>query len=224
MIWPWLIVPIVAVAVYVLIRAVLREDDRTIYWIKPTATLLVMAVALTAIAQPDTSRSYMWAILVGLLFSLGGDVALMFTSDQAFLAGVGSFLLAQIVYGRTFAAWGGLEGQLLVPGIIIGLVIIVFYGWLYRHLGSMRMPVGVYAAVISFMLWMAIGLLSVSAFPNVAGWLVASGALLFYLSDMILAINKFAKPFPSARALNLTAYYAGQTLIALSTSYVLATM
>ena len=47
------------------------------------------------------------------------------------------------------------------------------------------------------------------------------GAMLFYLSDLILAIAKFARPFKHSRLANLASYYAGQLLIALSASFAL---
>ena len=47
------------------------------------------------------------------------------------------------------------------------------------------------------------------------------GALLFYLSDAILAVNKFRfdGQLPRGRSWNLTTYYAGQLLLALSASF-----
>jgi uncharacterized membrane protein YhhN len=51
--------------------------------------------------------------------------------------------------------------------------------------------------------------------------LVLGGALLFYLSDAILAINKFrfGGQLAHYRLWNLTTYYIGQLLIALSASF-----
>jgi uncharacterized membrane protein YhhN len=49
------------------------------------------------------------------------------------------------------------------------------------------------------------------------GALLASiGALLFVLSDKILAINRFRGAFKLARAFNVTTYFAAQCLIASS--------
>jgi len=42
------------------------------------------------------------------------------------------------------------------------------------------------------------------------------GALLFLISDTILAINRFRSAFKLARALNLTTYFAAQWFIASS--------
>ena len=47
--------------------------------------------------------------------------------------------------------------------------------------------------------------------------LIASlGAVLFVVSDAILALNRFRAQFKAARLLNLTTYFAAQWLIALS--------
>lgn len=42
------------------------------------------------------------------------------------------------------------------------------------------------------------------------------GALLFILSDLTIALNKFCFPVPYSRALIMSTYYAAQMLIALS--------
>ena len=47
--------------------------------------------------------------------------------------------------------------------------------------------------------------------------LVVIGAILFFLSDALLALVKFQRnPARANRAINLTAYYTGQILLALS--------
>jgi uncharacterized membrane protein YhhN len=214
-------IPFLFLSVGLLIQAELTHNKQRVYLFKPLSTLLVMAVALLAFIRPAADPGYVLLILLGLFFSLGGDVALMFPSEQAFLLGVASFLLAQLVYGSTFAWNGALQGQLLWPGIIIGLVAVAFYLYLYPHLNRMKVPVGGYALVISLMLWLSQGLLTSPTFDDHAAWLVGAGAILFYISDVILAVDRFVRPFRLARLFNLSTYYAGQLLIALSTSYVL---
>ena len=48
--------------------------------------------------------------------------------------------------------------------------------------------------------------------------MILAGALLFYLSDALLAANRFWKPW-RYRRIGLAPYYAGQFLIALAASY-----
>jgi uncharacterized membrane protein YhhN len=47
---------------------------------------------------------------------------------------------------------------------------------------------------------------------------VTAGSLLFYISDVILALNRFRFPMKYNR-LSLIPYYAGQFMIAVSTYY-----
>lgn len=47
---------------------------------------------------------------------------------------------------------------------------------------------------------------------------VAAGAFLFWISDLMLAVNRFRRPFEYHR-LNLAFYYGGRLLIALSPAY-----
>jgi uncharacterized membrane protein YhhN len=46
--------------------------------------------------------------------------------------------------------------------------------------------------------------------------LAFAGALLFVLSDTVLAVNRFRRTFKLAHALNLITYFAAQCLIARS--------
>ena len=218
---PFLPIPLVVAAVALTIRGDLRGQQRQVYLYKPLATLLVMLVCLLSLTKPNAEPGYTWAILLGLFFSLGGDVALMFTGSKAFLAGVGCFLVAQVVYGLTFATRGALAGSWVGTAILLLLIGVAFVAYLYPHLGKMRIPVAVYAAAISFMVLAALGARQSPRFGAMQAWLVAVGAVLFYVSDIILAVNKFAHPIKRYRLFNLSAYYAGQLLIALSAAYAL---
>ncbi len=59
-----------------------------------------------------------------------------------------------------------------------------------------------------------------SAFSAVQAWMICTGAVLFYISDLILAANRFWRPLQYHRV-SLAVYYADQCLIALAASYFL---
>jgi len=82
----------------------------------------------------------------------------------------------------------------------------------------MKVPVIVYIVVISVMVNQAFSTFSGSAFTRGQAWMIAIGAILFYISDVILAANRFWKSFQYHR-ISLAFYYAGQFLIALAASY-----
>ncbi|XP_077617214.1 lysoplasmalogenase TMEM86A isoform X2 [Crocuta crocuta] len=83
--------------------------------------------------------------------------------------------------------------------------------------GAFTYLVGVYVALIGFMGWRAVaGLRLVGAAWRWTELAAGSGALLFIISDLIIALNKFCFPVPYARALIMSTYYAAQMFIALS--------
>jgi uncharacterized membrane protein YhhN len=82
----------------------------------------------------------------------------------------------------------------------------------------MKVPVAVYVVIICLMVQRAVSTLFGDAFSPRQGWLIAGGALAFWISDLILAINRFTRPFRLHRV-SLAFYYTGQTLLALSASY-----
>ncbi len=153
---------------------------------------------------------------LGVLFSLAGDVFLMFQQERWFLFGLVAFLLAHISYlggfqneWRQFGFW---QAVLLVI-LLMGAVRIM-----RRIVASMRAgkearlvaPVLLYAAVITAMLYAAMTTLSNPEWKAGASLLVSAGAFLFYLSDIILAWNKFVAPIRNGRLFNIAAYHLGQ--------------
>ncbi|MCA5006655.1 lysoplasmalogenase [Sphingobacterium sp. WQ 366] len=118
--------------------------------------------------------------LAGLVMSFFGDLFLMFKGG--FIAGLSSFLLAHIFYILTFKQFFQHKNLALIPLILIFVGSLI--GFLYPHLGGMKIPVILYALTIGLMLYIALG--------TKQTWLIV-GAILFVLSDSILAINLFYK-------------------------------
>jgi uncharacterized membrane protein YhhN len=212
-----LIIALLTILVTLLIRAELAGNQKQVYIFKPLSTTLVIIVAALSIFVPDKyNLSYTLAIILGLLFSLGGDIALMFKSKRAFMIGLILFLIAHIVYSIVFTVYSGfVKGDLYIAVVLILLAIIIYF-YLYPGLEKMKIPVLIYVVVISFMVNRAISTFSGKFFNYSQVLLISIGAGLFYISDLILAINKFRKPFKYHR-ISLAFYYSGQLLIALST-------
>jgi uncharacterized membrane protein YhhN len=157
-------------------------------------------------------------VLVGLLLSLGGDLALMFQEKRrAFVVGLGLFLLAHIAYTVVFALLGRLSGWDALSTAVLLAAGIGFYRLIGPNLGSMRGPVIAYIVVISIMVGRAVSALASPIFSDTQAILIAAGAVLFYISDAILAAARFWKPW-EYRRINLALYYGGQLLIALAAS------
>lgn len=195
------------------IQAQLRGQQRRVYVFKPLATAAILAIALLALNPP--TPFYQWAIVVGLLFSLAGDVFLMLpdTGDSRFLAGLVAFLFAHLNYSAAFANPAGLylEPIGLLPFALYGLAMLAL---LWRSLGRMRPAAAVYAAAITFMAAQAFG--QWRQLGDGRSLLALNGAILFVFSDTVLALNRFRGRWPAAPLFILGSYYPAQWLIALS--------
>jgi uncharacterized membrane protein YhhN len=213
----WLIL-VVALTVTLLVRAEFRGDKRQVYLWKPLSTVLVIGIALLSLAQPSARPTYTLWITLSLVLSLGGDVALMFESDRAFRSGLVLFLLAHVVYAVAFTLFNGFHPQDLITAAILIAISVSFFLYLRPGLGRMQGPVALYIAIIVLMVNRALSTLFGETFTMTQAWLISVGAILFMASDMILAVNRFRRPFKANR-LSLYAYYGGQLLIALSTHY-----
>lgn len=160
-------------------------------------------------------------LMLGLLFSCGGDTLLMFVEhgpqQQAFfLLGLGSFLLAQLCYVVAFVKYPRFKTGLVHDHPWLMLLFLGYWYWVLESLwegipGAMRLPVAIYALAI---VAMAISALNMSGrvSGSVFGWLFF-GVALFVLSDTLIAFNKFAEPIPYARFSIMTTYIAAQLLI-----------
>jgi uncharacterized membrane protein YhhN len=225
-------IPILVVTLILLLRAEERVpmDERQIKLWKPLSTALVILVCLLSFTRSGEAydATYTLLILGGLLFSMAGDVLLIFQANpRAFLAGLVAFLLAHLFY---IAAFVYVQSSLELgtngageAGVAIALLLVG--GGVYRYLspglGQMRGPVIAYIVVISVMVHRASAVALVYAGAATQPILMVLGALLFYLSDAILAVNKFRfeGQLPRGRSWNLMTYYTGQLLLALSASF-----
>lgn len=214
-------IPFLAVTVSLLVRAQFRKSRQQIYFFKPLSTLLVILVALLSLTTPGVQPSFTLAITLALVLSLGGDVALMFKTGTAFLLGLSLFLLAHIVYSITFTVPNGFHPQDLVTALVLIAAAVPIYLFLQPGLGKMRIPVIFYVFVICFMVNRAVSTFFGGTFTIIQAWLMTAGAMLFWLSDLLLAINRFRLPF-KAEPLGLFLYYGGQLLIALSPAFFLS--
>ena len=174
---------------------------------KPLASLGFLLVPLVEGAEPG-ARS--WWILIGLVLGLVGDVALMYGSSSAFLAGLASFLLGHVAYVIAFAQDGVRSGPALVGALAMTAVAILTLRWLRPHL---EMPFSV--AVPIYVLVIAAMVISAAGTPADQP-LVTMGAATFAASDLFVARDRFVESVPSNRVIGLPLYYLGQLLIAWS--------
>ncbi len=212
-------IPLLIVTVFFLIRAGMLKNKLQIYIFKPISTLLVIAVAFLSLLELDQNHAYTLGVMIGLFLSLGGDLALMFQEKKrAFMLGLIFFLFAQIAYIGVFAQLGRFTGRDFIPIVLLATSGIGFYILIRPKLGRMHVPVIAYMIVISAMVCLAASTLNSPVFQKNQALMIVAGAVLFYISDVILAANRFWKPWKYNR-ISLAFYYSGQLFIALAASY-----
>jgi uncharacterized membrane protein YhhN len=191
---------------------------RWLHWFcKPLATALILAMVWRMPAP--VSRVYRQRILVGIAFSLAGDVFLML-SPRWFVAGLLGFLIA---HGWFVAAFVSDKPLLAKP---LSWVLCLLYGafavWLLwpALVPPLQIAVPLYIAVLATMAGQAVGRarwLRARCDPHQqAAGFAAIGALVFMLSDSLLAWNRFMTPLPYSAVAVLGTYYVALWLIARS--------
>lgn len=200
------LVAVTTVLVVVLVLNQHRATPSTDRIVKMAASTGFIAVALSVGA---TTSAYGRLVLAALALSWLGDLILTFS---AFRAGLAAFLAAHLAYTAGFVTRGIEVTWLVVSGVALIAIAAWVWRWLAPHVDdARRRPVMVYVAVITSMVAAAVG--TTAAVPDAR---IAIGAVLFYVSDLAVARNRFVAPGTVNQAMGRPMYYAGQVLLALS--------
>ena len=186
-------------------------------WLHVIAKPLLMPLLIAMLFYSGIAGSKKKWILIGLFFSWLGDLFLLLDSKGTifFIAGLVSFLITHIFYILYFLSIENSAPSLLKKQPLL-IVLTLCYGsalvvLLFPYLGDLKIPVIVYATVICTML---LSSLHISRkLPAPSNSYFVAGALLFVLSDSLLAINKFYQPFVFAGTLIMLTYCAAQYYI-----------
>lgn len=163
-------------------------------------------------------------VQAGLFFSLIGDVMLMFQhiDEFLFMIGLAAFLLAHVCYAIAFAhnvfEIGGSDGTWVIV-LLCSVVLVPGTLFLVEVANSpgvddaFRLPVVLYTIAITVM-----GLFAAMRFRKTfdrSFWMVFAGAVLFMVSDALLANKRFSlRPFAFGQIWIMGSYAAAQALIA----------
>lgn len=196
-----------ACALVVVLIAELRRHQLLLALGKPAASTGFLLAGWGAGAMQS---AYGQVTFVALVLCFIGDVCLIARDKKAFLAGLVSFLLGHLGFAVAF----GVRGiDLTVLGLTLVAMLapaLVIWRWLSPHVEpKMRAPVIAYIVVISFMVACAAG----------NGWrthalLPLIGAVLFFLSDIAVARNRFVKQEVANRLWGLPLYFTSVQLLA----------
>jgi len=158
-------------------------------------------------------------IFMALLFSWLGDCLLMLQQiiEGAFVYGLSAFLLAHVFYMFVFKnSQFETQSKDYKSFITTRIGFLLFIGsaliyMLFPFLNELAIPVILYTLVITAMAIFA--LLRRGKTVEKSFIMVYSGALLFIMSDAMIAIDKFMSPIVQARLLIMATYISAQFLI-----------
>lgn len=172
------------------------------------------------------SSFFSTTIQFGLFFSWIGDIALMYDEKIAilFVVGLGAFLIAHLGYAAAFMRniKDSNSRFNVSKSALMALPFITITGCFFLYMkdglpADLFIPVLAYTIVISLM-----GIIAAARHGHVDSKsfnYILIGAILFILSDMVIAINKFIIDFDYDAILNMALYLTGQFMIAVGAIY-----
>jgi len=213
----FLIIFIVIMILNLMVQSIVFEEYSI--FIKP---LICLSLAIYLFRESDMKVGFNRLVFAGLIFSLFGDVLLLYSGSDVFLFlyGLVSFLIAHILYSAAFfrdfknnPQESKYYGHLML--FFMGVFSMSYYSIIRDYLNNFRIPVLAYIFVISIMAILAgyryrrVNLLSFR--------LICFGAVFFVISDSALAFKKFVEPYSFAGVLIMSTYMIAQFLITIGT-------
>lgn len=210
----WLYVFLIAILTD--IAFILEHNNELRFFSKPLV-ILPLGIYFYQISKSVFSTLLAKTILSALVFSWIGDILLLW--EDFFLFGLAAFLIAQVCYMIAFKvaqkAPESLFNYNFVKAFFINLPIYIIAAYLYYlinpNLGGYKIPVIVYTIAIVSMVTTARERFGKS--NSASFWQVFIGASLFFISDGLIAINRFYVSFPEADVLVMGTYAIAQLLI-----------
>lgn len=216
---PWCIAALtlfVVISVIHLIKCFRQKQkwaDITKFMLMPSLLLFFLAFSFVSI---QTFSVLNLLIIIALIFSFLGDVALLFDREkQNFALGILFFAITQISY-IIFAILGAKVDYIpLIPGIVTAVIFlaVIIYSIMRtkKHLKGLKPIVIAYGLILSSMSWLFI----VFAFanPSIGLILAAVGSVLFILSDALVSAQYFLGDKAGMRFIIMKTYILAQVLI-----------
>ena len=212
---------ILLVVAFGLLTGLVWAESTGNYWLAlGFKTPLSILFVITALLQPRVFPRYFKFVLIGLLLGLVGDVCLALPGLTAFRVGLVAFLAGHILYILAFVILARSENWINIVNILIIAISGCVYLWFLPHLSNMLVPVTFYIAVISVMVAGAWAVFRNSRVPRLGAWFILAGAVLFYVSDIFVAHQRFVTDQFYNRFIGLPMYYTAQFLLAFSVGLV----
>ncbi len=203
----WILATVVAVALLLLAES--RGSRAGVWTWKPLASTGFVATALSAGALDSTYGCW---VLAALVLSWWGDVLLIPRHRAAFTLGLASFLAGHLAFAGGFLARGVSPAWLVATAVVLVAPALVVLRWLGPNIPApLAIPVRAYVTAICAMVACAFG-----TWAHAGGASLLLGALMFFVSDLAVARERFIEHTFLNKTWGLPLYYGGQLLLAAS--------
>ncbi len=189
---------------------------------KTLSSLFFIATAVFSYKKNPSNTKFFAVMLSGLIFSFGGDVFLSLDSIVAkfFEIGLVSFGIGHIMYSIGYCSITKISKKdiFIFLGFFIPTLLTILLG--NFDFKGMKIMVIFYTVIISFMAGKSLSMLKFYSISKKPVFLMVLGSVLFFISDWVIMFSLFyPNSSPILRVVNLTLYYLGQGLLALSFAY-----
>lgn len=212
----------------ILIYSTFTSDYKFRLISKIFTSLCFLLIALLSYLSNANNLKYFLFIFIGLVFSFLGDILLGIKAKNSkskntlIILGGFNFAITHILYSLCFITLSGLHIRDFIFAIFLSFILLSTLKCNKKiDFNNSLLPISIYCLIISFMVCKAISLVTITSLNLHLLMLLILGAILFIISDYILAFVILYKDCPKyVSRLNLIFYYIGQILIALSILYI----
>ena len=197
----------------------LWRKNRKLEGVAKPATMLFLIVGLISSGiQISDFPNHLIYFIIGATFCLIGDVFLYLPPEKYFQLGLVAFLLGHIGYIFGFGWIADTQNQLFPIFIFLTVLIVVSSQITLKIIRSLRnsgrnrlvIPIILYSMTISTMVFLAGIRFFDFQWSIVDAYLVAFGALSFFISDVLNAWERFVRGFSHSRIIIMVLYHLGQ--------------
>lgn len=185
--------------------------------LKGMASACFTAIGFLLSDGSHTARLITAGLLLGAVADMLLNLRLVFPEkgQPIFLTGILVFLSGHILYLAAVMSGMAYLWVCVVAGVLLTALVMT---WIFQRITAkkaFKIFGVVYIGTVVLLNCTAVANLIVS--PSAFTGIFAAGAILFLISDIVLILNTFGKETKqSLRITNISLYYAGQILIALS--------
>jgi uncharacterized membrane protein YhhN len=192
------------------------RESLPVWFTKPLLMPLLLLWLLVRVHGQDLSEIRKRGVYAGLVFATVGDIALIHASKPTFVIGMAAFGLTHFCYVGSLVRLRHVRAG-LGSWDSLGLLALVAYAYLIASLvrgglaPDLEVPFAVYGvfvlatAVSAFLRFVARGDRSSAS--------ILAGAVLFFQSDSLIAVNGSGRKLPFAGLAIMATYIAAQALI-----------